>query len=105
MFAVLSLLLACSSGVSVTIDNQTGAPLTDVTVSVTGAERVIGEIPAGDQETVLLSPSGESSITVQGAGFEEGAGYIESGYRGEVTFTMKPDGEVIIEDETKLPWL
>lgn len=104
MFAVFSLLLACSSGVSVSVINQTDAPLSDVTVSVSGAQEVLGEIPAGAQKTVKVSPVSESSVTVQGAGFTESAGYIESGYRGSMTFAVQPGGEVLVTDETELPW-
>ena len=97
-------LLACGSGVSVTVVNQTEAPLTDVVVSVTGAEQALGTVPPGGQQTVRVAPTGESSVTVSGDGFSEGAGYIEAGYRGSMTFALRPGGEVAVTDETRLPW-
>lgn len=100
-------LLACT-GVTVTVDNSTPDPITDVSVEVTGITYDLGTLQPGEDATVRLEPRGESSVVVVGTrdGAVEEVGvpvYLEgSSYQGTITVDFQPRGEALIETDVRI---
>ena len=100
-------LLACA-GVTLTVDNSTPEPITDVSVEVTGVTYDLGTLQPGEEATVRLQPQGESSVVV--LGMREGAleevgipVYLEgSGYQGTISVDFQPRGEALIETDVRI---
>lgn len=94
-FLVLAL-GACSPGVSVTFENQSGVQLEAVELSGSGFKSSLGLVEPGQLLTTKIRPAGESGLSVSfvagGQHYRQGPqGYFEGGgsYRVSATVDRK----------------
>ena len=100
-------LMACA-GVTVSVENQTDEPVTNVSVEVTGETYNIGTLNPGDRTSVRVQPTGESAVVVIGT--RDGAVdrvsvpvyFEESHYQGTVSVGFQPEGEALIESDIRI---
>ena len=101
LFAILFLRWSVGGSTSITIENRSGVPLRQVSVSGSGFEASVYEIKPNAEVRLRVYPSGESALRVA---FTAGGHrvshpidtYLESGYRVRVFVDadLKPTVEV-----------
>jgi hypothetical protein len=125
IFAVATFALACSlllmlliwvlnPHVDVTIFNESGTALSDVSINYGGGKRTAERIIAGSSATASIRSSGESGITLSyrdsdgGVKSTKSLAYIEAGYRGSLEIHVEPGSIRILDrvypDAAPPPW-
>ena len=90
------------------VENQTEQPLESVIVEVTGASYALGTLEPGEDASVRVQPSGESSVVVTASRAGEPDRvevpvYFEAhGYSGTVEVDFQPDGAALIESDIRI---
>jgi hypothetical protein len=91
-----TLLLGCSSGIPISITNQSGQALRDVSISGSGFHQHIESIPAGKTATLYVHPKGETGLALAFVLGTKKFSYAEDGYfeaKGyKVAVTVDPAG-------------
>lgn len=97
-------------GVRVEVRNKSGHALRHVTVKLErGKEYILGEMAVGSRKAVYAEPAGGDSIRLEVVDSSNVkyahviAGYVESGYCGDVSVEITPDGRVIAADHSFAP--
>ena len=98
-------------GVRVEVRNESGHALRQITVKLErGKEYILGEMPVGSRKAVYVEPAGGDSIrleVVDSSNLKHTdviAGYVESGYCGDVSAEITLDGRVIAADHSFAPY-
>ena len=95
-----------SRALFVVVSNQTGHTITNVSIHFRGGPVSVGTIEDKDQETTRIFVANDTGIGIQytelgnNVTIEE-FGYVERGFRGEMQFTLKPNGTHDIHDAVK----
>ena len=77
--------------------------MSSVVVHVTGNAYPLGDIPPGEDKSVLVVPTGESHIEIAHAkGRLEIDTYFESGYRGSISIDATADEVQRVKDEIRV---
>ncbi|NUM54062.1 MAG: hypothetical protein HUU46_10500 [Candidatus Hydrogenedentes bacterium] len=97
-------------GVTIRIDNQTGNQIEDVSILFAGGPVMLVEVANNSKVESRISVTSESSVRI--AYSQNGKtittddhGYLENGYGGEMTFTLKSDEKYEVVEHIKLPAL
>jgi hypothetical protein len=103
----MALLLGCSSGIPVSIANQSGQALRNVTISGSAFQQHVSLIPAGATTTLHVDPKGATGVAIAFDLGEKRFSYAEDGYfesEGyEVAITVDVAGRASVR--SKLPGL
>jgi hypothetical protein len=101
----MAFLLGCSSKVPISITNESGHALRNVTVSGSGFRQNISLIPTGDTTTLYVVPKGESGVAVAFNLGEKRYSYAEDGYfeagHHEVAVTVNTAGRASVHSELR----
>ena len=103
MVVVTMVLAGCSSGVVVSVQNETRAPLRELSVVYNGKTASVAVVPEGGRTDITLRPLGETDAVVKYRGtdgevYECGLGvYMERGYRGRIQVTISEAGCLVGE--------
>jgi len=95
--AIIAILLAgCSSGVPVSVSNQSSIPLKDVVLSGSGFTTSIGTVAPGASVATYIQPRGESAIAIAFTANTQRVvlpeqGYIEGSGNYSATVTVERD--------------
>jgi hypothetical protein len=76
----MALLQGCSSGVPISIANQSGQALRNVTISGSGFRQHVSLIPSGETTTLHVDPKGETGVAIAFNLGEKRFSYAEDGY-------------------------
>ena len=102
----IAALSGCSTGIPVSITNQSASPIESVTISGSGFTKHVGTIPSGRTESVRVQPIGESGMAVA---FSSGSrqirsrpqGYFEGSGPYEVSVVVAPDLSVRVNGDLR----
>ncbi|WP_347244394.1 hypothetical protein [Thermogutta sp.] len=110
-FAVLLFLKwQYASGVSVTLQNDSGKPIQDVVLSYTGGRTCLPYLAEGSRVTTRINPSGESHLEVDwvdpgGNAYHRVVDcYFERNYSGTLDITIGPAGRITYVDSIEGPY-
>jgi hypothetical protein len=92
----------CTRSPNLSIINRSTAELTNVVATGSGFTKSTGSIPAGQQQSISVSPRGESDLKLEfdanGKHFKSvPQGYFESGSNTNLTATVSSDFSVIMD--------
>ena len=106
-FAVVSWF---TGGVQVVVTNKTGAEVKNLEVEFTGGVVTIPTLKPGTAYQATVQPTGESHLELR---FTDASGkehsqtigvYLEEHYRGRILIDLGPDGKVVYQDQSRLPY-
>lgn len=105
----LLLISGCQShGIEVEVSNQSGSDIKDVTLAFTGGSEILPLVRDGSTESMLIEPTGESSLTIS---FTDSAGntiskqadiYLEPGYQGTISVTVRPADQIDVQSNVSV---
>ena len=111
LFYLLGIVTRQHFGVRVEVRNRSGHALRHVTVKLErDKEYSLGEIAVGNRKAIYVEPAGGDSIRLEAVDSSNVkhtdviAGYVESGYCGDVSVEITPDGRVIAADHSFAPY-
>ena len=102
IFYVTGVLVRAEYGIRVTIHNESGAPVHNLSLKVVdrGKTYALGDLSSGAQERTFVEPVTESQVhltfldTNNKSRITTIVGYAEKGYCGNVDATILPNGDV-----------
>ena len=106
--AVFLWIYQLTAGVKVNIINNTGTEIKNLRIQFTGGETLVPLVKPGEIYSMIVNPSGESSLRLQFTDMSDNrhsreiGTYLEEGYRGEILIEIGPNGKVTYEDNSRI---
>jgi len=111
LFYAVGVSVRSNRGIRIVVENESGMTLRDANIALEqGGLYLLGEIAAGKKKKIFIVPGNDSRI---GASFTDQngqrhseiiAGYVESGYCGDVTVQVLPNLMVSVHDDSFAVW-
>jgi len=99
-FAMIAL-IGCSSDIPISIANQSGQELRNVTISGSGFQQHVASIPVGKTATLYVDPEGETGTAIAFDLGQKRFSYAEQGYfeddDWEVMITVDAAGKASVK--------
>lgn len=107
IFIIISIFCGCKRGVVVYVRNNSDCEVRNFEIEYTGSQKVIPDILPGKNNSVIVNPSGESSLYIKYSCEEKSYNkhldvYFEPNYKGEIIIDIKNQGEVHWESKIGL---
>lgn len=98
-------------GLRIHVRNSSGHALRQVTVKLEHSKEYrLGDMAVGSRKTIYIEPAGGDSIRLEVIDANNVqhtdliAGYVESGYRGDVSVQIAPGGRIVSVDHSFAPY-